>query len=142
MTTRSLVAGQLGDLERASEDVVVGDCDSAQADLLRMIEQVLGRDRAVVRPVRVEVQVDREPVAVGQRVLGLGGGRAPLARELRIDRVELGGDDVEALRLGVRSQLASRRGAGPWIADQAVHLLPDVVGASVDDCRPAAGCLE
>src|SRR6187397_680542 len=42
-------------LERAAEDVVVGDRDRAEAGLLRVVEQFADRDLAVVRPARVQV---------------------------------------------------------------------------------------
>ena len=63
------VARELDRLERAAEDVVVGDRDPAEPDRLRVVDEVPGRDRAVVRPVRVHVQVDHDPVAVGERVV-------------------------------------------------------------------------
>ena len=80
MTIEVAVARELDRLERAAEDVVVGDGDPAEADLLGVVEEVLGRDRAVVRPVRVHVEVDRDPVAVGERVVGA---RCAGARRLR-----------------------------------------------------------
>ena len=72
--------------ERAAERVVVGDRDAAEPDLLRVVEQVLNRDRAVVRPVGVHVQVDGDPVAVasGSAPLSVVVPRAP--RRLRASR--------------------------------------------------------
>ena len=63
-----LAAARLLDrLERAAEDVVVGDGDRAEALGLRVVEQVVDVDRAVVRPARVHVQVGDDPVAVLER---------------------------------------------------------------------------
>ena len=61
-------AGQLDRLERAAEDVVVGDGDRAEALRLGVVEQLLDRDLAVVRPRGVQVQVGDDPVAVAERL--------------------------------------------------------------------------
>ena len=63
-------ARELGRLERAREDVVVGDGDRAETFLLRVRDERRRLDRAVVRVVRVHVQVGDDPLAVGER-LGL-----------------------------------------------------------------------
>ena len=63
-------ACELDGLERAAEDVVVGDRDRAEPFRLGMVDQRGRLDRAVVRVARVHVQVDDDPVAVGER-LGL-----------------------------------------------------------------------
>ena len=57
-------ARELDRLERAAEDVVVGDRDRAEALRLGVVEQLLDLDRAVVRPGRVHVEVADDPVAV------------------------------------------------------------------------------
>ena len=66
-------AGELDRLERAAEDVVVGDGDGSEPFGLGVLDQRLRLDRAVVRPVRVHVEVDDDPVAVGERVASRGG---------------------------------------------------------------------
>ncbi len=77
----------LDGFERAAEHVVVGDRDRAEPLRLRVVEQLVHRHRAVVRPVRVHVQVAQDPVAVGEG--GLGGARAAPAGEAAVERVEL-----------------------------------------------------
>ena len=59
------------------------------------------RDRAVVRPARVHVQVGDDPVAVGERLRRAG--HAPARPERRVDPLQLGGDRVEGLALGARA---------------------------------------
>ena len=102
-------AGELDPLERAAERVVVGDRDSAQADLLRVVEQLCGRRRAIVRPVRVHVQVDDDPVAAFERVLVCVGSAMRLAREAGVHGVELPGDVVEALSVWACARPSSAR---------------------------------
>ena len=82
MTRELAVAGELGRLQRAAELVVVGDGDRAEADRLGVVEQILDRDRAVVRVRRVHVQVDSDPRAAGERV-AVAAGDAPAAGEAR-----------------------------------------------------------
>ena len=67
-------ACELDGLERATEDVVIGDGDAAETDLFSVVEQVHRGNRAVVRPVCVEVQIDRNPVACGERSSGAARG--------------------------------------------------------------------
>ena len=62
------VARELDRLERAAEDVVVRDGDRAEALRLGVVDERLRLDRAVVRPVRVHVEIDDDPVAVAERV--------------------------------------------------------------------------
>ena len=59
MTTRSRVRAELDRLERAAEDVVVGHGDAAEPDRLGVVEELVGRDRAVVRPLGMKVEVER-----------------------------------------------------------------------------------
>ena len=66
---------ELDGFERTSEDVVVGDGDPAEPDPLGMVQQVLGRNGAIVRPVRVQMEVDRDPVATRQRSSSVGTAR-------------------------------------------------------------------
>jgi hypothetical protein len=91
------VTCQLDGLEGAAEDVVVGDGDRAEAFLLGVVEELLDRDLAVVRPVRVQVQVGGEPFAVAQRSHGAV---AAARRQVGVDRVEVAGRGTEALALG------------------------------------------
>ncbi len=58
-----------------------------------------------MRPLGVKVQVDGDPVAIGERVVRPLLSRAALARELRVDDIELVGDAFEALGLGVPTRL-------------------------------------
>ena len=68
-------AGELDGLERAAEDVVVGDGDRAEA--LRPPRGRAGPPpgRAVARPGGVQVEVGEDPVPVGERVAGASGCR-------------------------------------------------------------------
>ena len=54
-------ARRLDRLQRAAEDVVVGDRDRAEPLRLGVVEQLVDLDRAVVRPGRVHVQVGDDP---------------------------------------------------------------------------------
>ncbi len=69
MTTRSRAARRLDRFESAAEDVVVGDGDASEADPLGVLDELVRRDGAVVRPLRVQVEVDGDPLAVGERVV-------------------------------------------------------------------------
>ena len=81
-------ACELDRLEGAAEDVVVGDRDRAEALRLGVVEQLLDRDRAVVRPARCACAGRRRSSRgrragrrFGQRRLdGAGRGRARRAR--------------------------------------------------------------
>ena len=84
-------------------------------DRLGVVEQILGRDRAVVRPVGVEVEVESDPLAIpraGRRLAARTARRLRTRR--RVDGIELGRDRLEALRLGalagVEAASAPRRG--------------------------------
>ena len=116
----SRMAREVDGLARAAERVVVGDRDRAEPDLLGVVEQVGDGRRAVVRPVRVHVQVDRDPVAAGQRVVLLvRRAIAALAGEPRVERVQLFGDAVEALTFGARALLLAEPLAEPFVAGPA-----------------------
>ena len=52
----------------AAEDVVIRDRDRAEAFRLRVVEQLVDLDRAVVRPRGVHVQVGDDPGPVGERL--------------------------------------------------------------------------
>ena len=67
------VAREVDRLERAAEDVVVGDRDRAEAFRLGVVDELGRVDRAVERPRGVHVQVGDDPRPVGERV-----GRAAL----------------------------------------------------------------
>ena len=61
-------AGALDGLLRAAEDVVVGDRDRAEPLGFCVLDQLVDVDRAVVRPVRVQMEVGDDPVAfLGRR---------------------------------------------------------------------------
>ena len=60
--------GVVDRLERAAEDVVVGDRDRAEPFGLGVVDELGGVDRAVVRPRRVHVQVGDDPRPVGERL--------------------------------------------------------------------------
>ena len=123
---------ELDGLECPAEGVVVGDRDCSEPDLLRVVEELRDRDRAVVRPVRVHVQIDDDPVPAGERIVVLGAGvaAASLAGQARVEPVELRRDEVEALALGLGStsrcdpsalagvggELRDVRGNAFWIA--------------------------
>ena len=99
------VPGDLDGLEGAGEDVVVGDGDRPEPFRLGVLDQRLRLDRAVVRAVRVHVEVDDDPVAVAE---GIAVGvrrvrhRAPPAGGVRVDV-------LEPLRELGRSRSAARR---------------------------------
>ena len=82
-------ARELDRLERAGEDVVVGDGDRSEPLRLGVVDERLRLDRAVVRPVRVHVQVDDDPVAVAERVDVVVRGQAGPATALRHLAVDL-----------------------------------------------------
>ena len=65
------LASELDDLERSAEDVVVGDGDRPEPLGLGVVDERLRLDRAVVRPVRVHVEIDGDPVAVAEEI-GVG----------------------------------------------------------------------
>ena len=78
-------------LERAAEDVVVGDGDRAEPFGLGVVDELGRRRCAVVRPRGVHVQVGDDPRAVRER-LGLRAGSRRRAAERGVERLELGGD--------------------------------------------------
>ena len=87
MTTRSRSRASLDRLERAAEDVVVGDRDPTESRSPPRGRADPRRDRAVVRPVGVHVQVDDDPVAPRERVVCLVGPPGPpLADEAAVER--------------------------------------------------------
>ena len=134
----SLSSRELDRLERASEGVVVGDRDPSEPDLLGVVEKICHRNRAVVRPVRVHVEIDDDPVPVFERIAGSG--RLPtvsaLSRQPRVERGELLRDDIEALALGTLP--ASSRGAVAklLVFGESRNLERDAVGivAALRDC--------
>ena len=102
-------ARALGRLESAAEDVVVGDGDRAEPFRLGVVEQLVHLDRAVVRPVRVHVQVGDDPLAAGERVR-LPAVHPAAAGEAAVEPVQLGGDAGEALVLGERPRVPGPSG--------------------------------
>ena len=104
------VARELDDLLRAGEDVVVGDRDRAEAFGLRVLEQQLGRDPAVVRRARVHVQVDDDPVAVARAARRRACALRFRVAHVLVDLLELVRDVGERLPLGRRcARLRARR---------------------------------
>ena len=90
------VPRELNRLQGAREDVVVGDRDRAEPLRLGVVDERHRLDRAVVRTVRVHVQIGDDPLAVGER-LGLVGARCPPApRSVRIEPLEPLGEGGEA----------------------------------------------
>ena len=142
MTTRSRVARELDRLERAAEDVVVGHGDAAEPDRLGVVEQILGGDRAVVRPLGMEVEVDSDPLAIRERIDGLAARSAALAHELRVDGVELGSDGLEALALRALAGVEGCAGAGAGVGDETLDLALGPFDRSVDGCGLASRRLE
>ena len=135
MTVRRRCAGELLRLERAAEAVVVGDRDRAEADRLGVVEEILDRDRAVVRVRRVHVQVDRDPRAAGERV-AVAAGDAPPAGEAAVEAVELGGDRGEGLALGVGARVRLLLGTVVVVLGEA----GDGGGRELRLCVEARGC--
>ena len=137
------IAGELDRLERSAEHVVVGDRDAAEPDRLGVVDELLGRDRAVVRPVRVHVEVDRDPVAACERVDVLGRAEASLSRQPCVDGVELVGDGIEALALGILPRLTPSPRTLVDVVGEAVEGLGDVGdGIRGHDRRAACRRLE
>ncbi len=93
---QAAITCQLDRLERAPEHVVVGDGDRAEADLLCRFEQLGRRDAAVVRPGRVRVEIDRDPLAIREWI-GLDMDDAPPCGKPPVERVELGRDGGEVV---------------------------------------------
>src|SRR5262249_31661120 len=123
------IAGRLYRLERAAEHVVVGHGDPAEPDALGVIEKVLDLDRAVVRPARVQMQVDRDPVAIREWVR-VDAALPPLACEARVHGVELSSDDVEALRLGKRSCVRGERVPAVLVGSESCDVLRERDGGA------------
>ena len=150
---------ELDRLEGAAEDVVVGDGDRAEALGLGVVEQRLRLDRAVVRPVRVHVEVDDDPVAVAERIaveVRPVCRRAPPAGHRRVDvleplrePVEIGGDGLRARRLArarpqrvVLGESRHRRGGELGLVGEAGGV-GDRAAARLrleQQARAAAGC--
>ena len=112
------VARELDRLERAAEHVVVGDCDRAEPDRLGLIEHVLDLDRAIARPRGVQVEVDEDPLPVGERLIRLA--RVPLRRrrEARVELLEVGRDVGEGLALDASSRLLGELAAQRLVLGQ------------------------
>ena len=94
-----VAARGLDRLERPREDVVVGHRDRAEALSLRMGDERRGLDRAVVRVVRVHVEVDDDPVAVGEGLGLVASGRSAASPGLRVVALDELCDDTEILAL-------------------------------------------
>ena len=70
----------------------------------------------------MHVQVDRDPVAVGERI-GVGATLASLPDQLRVHGVELRRDRLEALRLGVCPPVGAERVPTVVVGHEIRHLL-------------------
>ena len=129
MTVRLRAARELDRLLRAAEHVVVGDGDGAEPDLLCRVEQLRCGDAAVVRPGRVGVEVDRDPLAIGQRV-AVDADLTPPARQPPVEPVELAGDLREIVGRSARSRSRSRFEGEPLAAFWRGHELARLVEQS------------
>ena len=107
MTVRLAVARELDRFERAAEHVVVGDGDRAEPDRLGLVEHVLDLDRAIARPRGVQVEVDEDPLPVGERLVRarLLQGSLAAPPEARVELLEVGRDVGEGLALHASSRL-------------------------------------
>ena len=114
-------ARELGDLERAGEDVVVGDRDRAEAFRLCVLEQQRRRHPAVVGRARVHVEVDDDPVAIGERV-SFALRRAAPAAQAFVDLLEAERDVRERLALRGRSARSRLALAVGVVLREAPHL--------------------
>ena len=88
-------ARPLDRLERAAEDVVVGDRDRAEPLRLGMVEELVDVDRAVVRPVGVQVEVGDYPFLLGLR--RAGGGATPAGGEPLVNLLDAVGEHLGGL---------------------------------------------
>ena len=116
MTIEVAAARALGGLERAAEDVVVGDGDRPEPFGLCVVDQVVDLDRAVVRPRRVHVEVDDDPVLVLERRARRG--RPPAGGDVGVDRQHVGRERVEALALRLRDALLGALRAKGVVLDE------------------------
>ena len=124
-------AREVGRLERAAEDVVVGDGDRAEALRLGVVDELGRVDRAVERPRGVHVQVGDDPRPVGERV-GCAALRPPAA--LRQRRVEL-------RRAARRRRRTSWPAAAARARSCSARAQRVVLGEPRDRCRRASsGC--
>ena len=128
------VARELGRCKRSADHVVVGDGDRAEADPVRIADEVGGVDRAIVRPARVHVQVAQDPVPIHERV---GRARRPTApaRERPVDLVEPPRDRREALALRARARRLLAPRAEPLVLAQPGHLRARELGLRRDARR-------
>ena len=93
------VPRELDRLEGAREDVVVGDRDRAEPLRLGVVDERARLDRAVVRVVRVHVQVGDDPLAVGERLPLVCACGPPASCGLGVEPLEAFGDGRKALVL-------------------------------------------
>ena len=102
------IASLVEDLERAAEDVVVGDRDRAEPLGLGVVDELGRVDGAVERPRRVHVEVGDDPRPVGERVgRRAAGGRAAAFHQPAVEVVELSRDVLERAALPPRPGHAS-----------------------------------
>ena len=135
-------AGDLDCLERAAEDVVIGDRDATEPDRLGVVDEFLRGNRAVVRPVGVHVEVDGDPVAVGKRIDVGPGPSTAFARESGVDLVELVRDRFEALRLGAAPRSLRLERALLGVASESRDAGDRVLVVAGHDCCAARGGFE
>jgi hypothetical protein len=117
---------------------VVGDGDRAEPDRLRGLEQAVDGGRAVVRVVRVHVQVDRDQVALGDPLADI---RQPVGAmaavgDLPVQRLELVGDPRPGERVVRGAHLGPQRLAQVAVADQARELSRERVGVARLEQQP------
>jgi len=144
------LASQFDDLERAAEDVVIRDGDRAQAFCLGMIDERERLDRAVVRPARVHMEIDGDPVAIAEKIGLTHRARRdvpPSAGCLPVKRLQVLGEAVEICEHGLLACLRRFRRAQSLILGKArdcrrceLGLLGDTSG--LGDRATARSCLE
>src|SRR6476646_10483067 len=141
-----VIGRKLCGLEGAADGVVVGYGDRAEADCLRMHDEVCWIDGAVVRPARVHVEVAEDPLAVGERLRRRARPMTPFG-ELLVQRVELAGDVREALAFGLPERALGLAPAKVGVLGEPCDLGARELGLLSHpgwwgDCTTGCGCLE
>ena len=141
-----MIGRKLCGLEGAADGVVVGNGDRAEADRLRMHDEVCRIDGAVVRPARVHVEVAEDPLAVGERVRRRARPMTPFG-ELLVQRVELAGYVGEALAFGLPERALGLAPAKVGVLGEPCDLGARKLGllshpGRCGDCTTGCRCLE